>query len=95
MVQIWEIDGVGRYEFPDDMSEADISAEIENIIIPNANMDSPDPEAVRDSPHLFPDIDRGSFFGGLGSGAERLGRVPEAVGAGVFRSQEELDDLKA
>lgn len=93
MPQTYEVTNVGVFEFPDDMSEQDIYDEINNQIIPNAG--DPDPEDVAARPDLFPDIDRGSFFGGLGSGAERLGRVPEAVGAGVFRSQEELDDLKA
>ena len=91
----YEIPNVGIYEFPDDMSEEDIFAEINNIIVPNADFDNPDPEQVRNAPHLFPDIDRGSLFGGLGSGVERLGRAPEAVAAAVGRSQEELEDLKA
>ena len=93
MPRIIDIVGVGAIEFPDDMDDAAIIDAIENDLIPNAG--NPDPTLVADRPDLFPDIDRGSFFGGLGSGAERLGRVPEAVGAGVFRSQEELDDLKA
>ena len=93
MPRIIDIVGVGAIEFPDDMDDAAIIDAIENDLIPNAG--DPDPELVAARPDLFPDIDRGSFFGGLGSGAERHRRVPEAVGAGVFRSQEEQDDLKA
>ena len=90
-----DIAGVGAIQFPDEMTDDEIVSAIENDIIPNHDNANPDPELVSARPDLFPDIDRGSFFGGLGSGVERLGRAPEAVGAAIGRSQEELDSLKS
>ena len=90
-----DIAGVGAIQFPDEMTDDEIVSTIENDIIPNHDNANPDPELVSARPDLFPDIDRGSFFGGLGSGVERLGRAPEAVGAAIGRSQEELDSLKS
>ena len=94
MVKPVEIEGVGVVEFPDEMSGEDITFAIENEILPNSDLDNPNPEAVAANPHLFPDIERGSFFGGIGSAAERYGRIPEVAGA-VAGSQEELDALRA
>ena len=93
MPRVIDIMGVGAIEFPDEMTDDQIISVIEGDLIPNAG--NPDPELVSARPDLFPDIDRGSLFGGLGSGAERLGRAPEAAGAAIGRSQEELDSLKA
>ena len=90
-----EIGNMGAFDFPDEMTDQEINDDIQNNLAPTFDFKNPDPEQVRAYPHLFPDIDRGSVFGGLGSGFERLGRAPEAVGAAVGRSQEELDDLKA
>jgi len=88
-----DILGVGAIEFPDEMSDDDISRAIENDILPYANPDNPDPELVRARPDLFPDIDRGSFFGGLGSGARRVGRLDEVAGAAIGRSESGLGSL--
>ena len=82
------------FEFPDDMSTDDIAYQIDNEIIPNADMDNPDPEAVKANPDLFPNIDRGSWGSGIGSALDRLSRVPEAYGASVGGSQEDLDAIK-
>ena len=94
MAQFVDVIGFGEIEFPDNMSPDDMSSFIRKSVLPNHDPKNPDPAAVRARPDLFPNIDRGSFFGGAGSGLERLGRAPEAVGAGVFRSQEELDSLR-
>ena len=95
MPQIYEIPGVGVFEFEDGRDPEDIAYEIENEIMPNADLDNPDPAAVAARPDLFPNINRGSIMGGLEGGLERAGRIDEAVGAGVGRSQESLDSLKA
>ena len=73
-----DIAGVGAIQFPDEMTDDEIVSAIENDIIPNHDNANPDPELVSARPDLFPDIDRGSFFGGLGSGVERLGRAPRS-----------------
>ena len=93
-MQRYEIDGVGLMDFPDEMSEEDIAATIETEILPSADLENPDPEMVALRPDLFPDINRGSLFGGIGSGAERLSRVPENIGAAVGRDEEDLFSLK-
>jgi len=92
VVQTIDIEGIGEVDFPDEMSGADITYAIENDIIPNFG--DPDPAMVARRPDLFPDIERGSLFGGFGSAAERYGRIPEVAGA-VAGSQEELDALRA
>ena len=94
MPRLVEIPNVGIYEYPDDTSDEDIHNDVYNVVIPNADLENPDPEQVANAPHLFPDIERGSLFGGLGSAAERYGRIPEVAGA-VAGSQEELDALRA
>jgi hypothetical protein len=95
MVRLVDIPNVGVYEYPDDMSDEDIHNDVYDTVIPNSDPANPDPEQVRARPDLFPDIDRGSFFGGLDSGVTRLGRADEAAGAAIGRSQEELDSLKS
>ena len=82
------------FEFPDEMDPDDIAWEIDNEIIPGADMDNPDPEAVRANPELF-DVDRGSIGAGIASSTRRLGRADEAAGAAIGRSQEDLDYLRA
>jgi hypothetical protein len=89
-----ELPNYGVFNYPDEMTDDEIYDDINNSLVPSLDAANPDPEQVRNAPHLFPDIDRGSVLGGLDSSTDRLGRAPEAIGAGVFRSQEELDSLK-
>ena len=93
MVKTVDIMGYGVAEFSDDTTKEQMDWDIENDILPNAG--EPDPRMVALRPDLFPDIDRGSVSRGIGGGLDRLGRAPEAVGAAVGRSPEELASLKA
>jgi hypothetical protein len=89
-----ELPNYGVFNYPDNMSDEEIYADINNSLIPSLDPNNPDPEQVRNAEHLFPNIDRGSFFGGVGNEVDRLKRVDEAVGAAYGRSQEDLDSLK-
>ena len=93
-MQRYEIDGVGLVDFPDEMSEEEISSAIETQIVPNFDFDNPDPEQVARRPDLFPNINRGSWGSGLSAGLDRYGRIPENIKASVFEDKEALASLR-
>lgn len=95
MPQRYEVPNYGVFDFPDDMSEEEIFYDIDNNLVPSLDANNPDPAQVSARPDLFPDIDRGSFWGGLETDAEGIGRIPEAVGAAYGRSPEDLAAIKA
>ena len=93
-MQRYEIDGVGLVDFPDEMSEEEISSAIETQIVPNFDFDNPDPEQVALRPDLFQHINRGSWGSGLSAGLDRYGRIPENIKASVFEDKEALASLR-
>ena len=90
MVKTVDIMGYGVAEFSDDTTKEQMDWDIENDILPNAG--EPDPRMVALRPDLFPDIDRGSFTGGVGEAWEGIKRIPSVIGAAVFEDQESLDE---